>query len=324
MVKLIILKFTESEIVFKEDESYQILNHCCFLDEIESYMKKIYYKYSHEDNEDTNLTSSSSNYYDISDSTLEYSSESEDNYTEFDGKHLESLKSNDTLIDEFKRKFNDISDEEKSFTKTHDFINNMSNLRHNDEDTVKSPTPQVANLPPPPEPQPQPQSQPEPEPIKEDYNPFRLDDLAEVDCEHEDDFDLQHIPDPSLPLPFSPAKRDFDEDDEIIKISKQPSFVSPTKNRRCMSLSQMTPSNFSMISDEKYGLEYAYNSDHSNVPSFIKDNKKFKFIKVGKVQKFVNLFEEHQQKEKDSAMNSRINSRKPSRMTSRSGSPGHN
>ena len=72
------------------------------------------------------------NDYDVSDSTLEYS-ETEEN-GEFEGKHLEPLKSNDTLIDEFRRRFSDISDEEKSFNRNLDFINNISNLRHNDEE----------------------------------------------------------------------------------------------------------------------------------------------------------------------------------------------
>ena len=39
-----------------------------------------------------------------------------------------------------------------------------------------------------------------------------------------------------------------------------------------------------MIDDDRFGLDYAFNSNGNNVPSFIKDNKKFKFIKVGKVQ----------------------------------------
>ena len=66
-----------------------------------------------------------------------------------------------------------------------------------------------------------------------------------------------------------------------------------------------------MIStDENYGLEYAFRDKSPTVPSYIKQDKKFKFIKVGKVQKFVNLFEEQAPA-----------STPTSRFTSRTGSP---
>lgn len=52
-------------------------------------------------------------------------------------------------------------------------------------------------------------------------------------------------------------------------------------------------SSFTMVSsDENHGLEYAFRDKSPTVPTYIKRDKKFKFIKVGKVQKFVNLFEE--------------------------------
>lgn len=70
-------------------------------------------------------------------------------------------------------------------------------------------------------------------------------------------------------------------------------------------------SSFAMIStDENYGLEYAFRDKSPTVPSYIKQDKKFKFIKVGKVQKFVNLFEEQAPA-----------STPTSRYTSRTGSP---
>lgn len=71
-----------------------------------------------------------------------------------------------------------------------------------------------------------------------------------------------------------------------------PSFSQPTAQgiplRKKASLSLVDH-------DEKYGLKYAFKHTDSSVPEYIKDNKKFKFIKVGKVQKFVNMFEEHKE-----------------------------
>lgn len=305
-VKLILLDCSKEAIEFEQNESYTILKQCQFMDEIESYIKKIYLKYSEEEY----LA------YDISDSTIECS-ESEDNGELF-GRYLEPLKSNDTLIDEFKKIFHDISDEEKSFKHNHDFIENISNLRHNDddeEDIVEEELPNIdvkeknSSL-----------SPETPFMAKPENGALRLDDLIEVSCENEDDFELQNIPNPSLELPVSPSKHGFAEDDEVIKISRQLPFHSPTKERRANDLSRRTSNtSFSMISDERYGLEYAYNSHNEDVPSFIKENKKFKFIKVGKVQKFVNLFEE-QKNQKEPVTSSRPSSRIASRVTSRTAS----
>lgn len=118
---------------------------------------------------------------------------------------------------------------------------------------------------------------------KPENGALRLDDLIEVSCENEDDFELQNIPNPSLELPVSPSKHGFAEDDEVIKISRQLPFHSPTKARRANDLSRRTSNtSFSMISDERYGLEYAYNSHNEDVPSFIKENKNSNLLKLAK------------------------------------------
>ncbi|CUM50565.1 unnamed protein product [Debaryomyces tyrocola] len=80
---------------------------------------------------------------------------------------------------------------------------------------------------------------------------------------------------------------------------------SPKSSTRQLSLASMSPkhksvsrrtstASFSMINyeDTNSDLEYAFRNKSSTVPKYIKLDKKFKFIKVGKVQKFVNLFEE--------------------------------
>lgn len=75
-------------------------------------------------------------------------------------------------------------------------------------------------------------------------------------------------------------------------------------------------SSIAMITTEdSFGLEYAFRDKSSQVPSFIKQNKKFKFIKVGKVQKFVHMFEEKVE-EPSSSVASRNPSRNPTRPTS--------
>ena len=48
-----------------------------------------------------------------------------------------------------------------------------------------------------------------PQLVHEVYNPFRLDDLVEVDCENEEDFDLKDSVDPFFPLPTSPVKKNL-------------------------------------------------------------------------------------------------------------------
>lgn len=68
------------------------------------------------------------------------------------------------------------------------------------------------------------------------------------------------------------------------------SYSSPKKND---SLSRKTSTaSFSMVDYQDQGLDFAFKDKSNSVPMYIKDNKKFKFIKVGKVQKFVNLFED--------------------------------
>lgn len=80
---------------------------------------------------------------------------------------------------------------------------------------------------------------------------------------------------------------------------------SPKSSTRHLSVASMSPkhrsmsrrtstASFSMINyeDPSSDLDYAFRNKTSTVPTYIKLDRKFKFIKVGKVQKFVNLFEE--------------------------------
>lgn len=99
----------------------------------------------------------------------------------------------------------------------------------------------------------------------------------------------------SLSIPVD-LLSDFDQGIESPIINKQistsSSFASPSKRR---SISTKTSvASFSMIDKGEYkDLDYAFRDKSSSVPNYIKEDKKFKFIKVGKVQKFVSLFEEH-------------------------------
>ncbi|CAI5757666.1 unnamed protein product [Candida verbasci] len=267
------LSISEKVIIrFKQDENYNLFHEFILI--IESYIRNIVLK-ELEDSEDQKKSFS-----DISDSTLECSEE-EDIMMPF----VEPLKSNDTLSDEFKRRYSDISDEEKFLS---DKFLDIENLRHNEE-IITPKTSAITNF------------------------HSCLDDLIEVECEMENEGLISPEKKRNKLPSSSPLK--FDEDDyDFTKLTRSNSFQSPTKVRK--SISRMTSNHsISMVnSDEKFGLEYAFNSS-SDVPSYIKDDKKFKFIKVGKVQKFVNLFEE--KKENDSNSNSQFTSRKTSRVGSR-------
>lgn len=115
-------------------------------------------------------------------------------------------------------------------------------------------------------------------------------------------------------------------DDDILETDQQFTLGSPVALQRTSSpatspmkslsrklstlLSRKPSASFAMINfeDSNDDLEFAFKATSPLVPSYIKKDKKFKFIKVGKVQKFVNLFEE----KVDSANPSRNSTRPPS------------
>ncbi|RKP31901.1 hypothetical protein METBISCDRAFT_26204 [Metschnikowia bicuspidata] len=77
--------------------------------------------------------------------------------------------------------------------------------------------------------------------------------------------------------------------------------------------------------DEKDGLEYAFHNKSPEIPKYIKEDKKFKFIKIGKVQKFVNTFEQQNEAgvhERSASGGSSVGSRFGSRLGTRPASPG--
>lgn len=99
--------------------------------------------------------------------------------------------------------------------------------------------------------------------------------------------------------------------------SPEKPFDSPTRPGQRVSRQHSTPeiyvrkkSTLAFISsDDNSGLEFAFRDNSETVPSFIKKDKKFKFIKVGKVQKFVSLFEDQMDKDPGSHITSRNNTR---------------
>ena len=68
-------------------------------------------------------------------------------------------------------------------------------------------------------------------------------------------------------------------------------LTSPTKDEPTPKRSALASPSAINFEDDHPDLKYAYNNDSPVVPSYIRKDKKFRFIKVGKVQKFVNLFE---------------------------------
>lgn len=90
---------------------------------------------------------------------------------------------------------------------------------------------------------------------------------------------------------------DFDAfDNELRLLQLDDSKCTEDEGTPLVASSPKTPQmskkpSFALVSsDDHSDLPYAFRSE--TVPRFIKDDKKFKFIKVGKVQKFVNLFEQ--------------------------------
>ncbi|EAZ63765.2 transactivator protein [Scheffersomyces stipitis CBS 6054] len=145
--------------------------------------------------------------------------------------------------------------------KEESFIENINNLRHNEE-----------------------------------Y--INLDELQEVECDYDNhiagnseqlgpgiELELPRSIDSEFTSPASPAGTDR----SLSRQSSIASNYSPTKK-----VSRMTSSpSFSLVNyEENHGLEYAFKAKSQSVPNYIREDKKFKFIKVGKVQKFVHLFEE--------------------------------
>ncbi|KAI3405343.2 CTA9 [Candida oxycetoniae] len=301
-----------------------------------------------------------------SDSTFEGSGDEEfDRSFENEICKIEPLASNETLIDEFKRRFSDISEEEKlSSKKSNKFLENLSNLRHNDKEeeeekekekekkkkkekekekekererenenekeaakiieATKSQTRNVVK------------KNTISEPVSPlsplftsnfNFQQFNMDDLVEVEYEqnvNEDETYYRRNSKDHRLTNSSPVKNGNGVgeggggDGEIFRVSRQSSFQSPSKQRKSLSRMSSGHSLAMINSDETFGLEYAYNLNSTDVPTYIKKNKKFKFIKVGKVQKFVNLFEEQSQAANldDSVSASRNVSRMASRPTS--------
>ncbi|KAI5966670.1 CTA9 [Candida theae] len=296
-LKLVVSNFDASgHFTIEENENFLLLRSCDpkgeLIDQIKRYVGDTWTNLRNQHHIKAKHDSSNS---DVSDSTLECSEDDalcmED---DFGGARIEPLISNETLTEEFRRRFSDISNEEKGSKLKHTFLENIDNLRHNDENESMLRDEEATvfrdgSL----------QQRMKLSPLTP-CDQIHLDDLIEVsyeesDQEYTDDFQVHSF------LASSPRKEfedNDDGDDETMQFSpSSSSFQSPTKRR---SRPRLTSSHsVSLINtDDKLGLKYAYNSDSAAIPSYIRQNKKFKFIKVGKVQKFVNLFEEQTQSQK--------------------------
>lgn len=122
---------------------------------------------------------------------------------------------------------------------------------------------------------------------------------------------------PTRPI-VPPAEFKLENEFESPRSASVPTELSPIRPGKAPSLIKHTSmstlqpslkkkssaSSFTMIShDESHGLEYAFRDKSPTVPTYIKRDKKFKFIKVGKVQRFVNLFEEQMPESESSTRN---------------------
>ncbi|WPK27472.1 hypothetical protein PUMCH_004860 [Australozyma saopauloensis] len=117
------------------------------------------------------------------------------------------------------------------------------------------------------------------------------------------------------------AVNEFDDefDEDLAELDASP--IKPSKSSisylgDARGLVSKKPSLSYIDHDDKHGLEYAFRNKSPEIPKYIKEDKKFKFIKIGKVQKFVNMFEEQKESQ---ATGSRVGSRGGSRVGSRTG-----
>lgn len=158
-----------------------------------------------------------------------------------------------------------------------DFAESVENLRHNDRERIE-------------------------EELESDYEINTPDLLRQTSLEH-------CTPCKSAPVLIN--KKSFTNaipslgDEPFMNFTPDEPYVSPRKQRLSRLAKQRSTPDiqvrktplFAAISSEDRvdGLDYAFRS--SDVPTYIKQDKKFKFIKVGKVQKFVNMFEDQNENE---------------------------
>lgn len=113
---------------------------------------------------------------------------------------------------------------------------------------------------------------------------LNIDNLQQVNCDL-DDYKFQNLHNLEK---FNHSRKSSTTNDNFpLSLTRNMStgYISPRR------LSTKSSTNSLLVDYDDYDIEY----DENNVPSYIKQNKKFKFIKVGKVQKFVSLFEEKTQ-----------------------------
>ncbi|EGW34706.1 uncharacterized protein SPAPADRAFT_47791 [Spathaspora passalidarum NRRL Y-27907] len=178
-----------------------------------------------------------------------------------------------------------------------EFIRNLNNLRHNEDiSDISSSSDSNEYI------------------ADESMNKDSLQNLLEVECENESDIESpRKLQSPVKLIPISEYDVNYDL---TVQPSSLSAMSSPTKYSGSSDNRHISnkPS-FSMITNsDDPSLEYAFRS--TDVPRYIKEDKKFKFIKVGKVQKYVHLFEEKIESVSPSASTpaSRIVSRRASQL----------
>lgn len=165
------------------------------------------------------------------------------------------------------------------------FIGNMNNLRHNEEHDITEPE--------------YPDSNPQSPTLRSPIRSISIDDDIRSPKSPPNGTDLNFPASIKLRPSKTELRRpstneeDFDFDSITRKLSRS-NFMPPPPHKPL----KKTSSSFTLdISDSE---DFSYGG-----PSYIKGDKKFKFIKVGKVQKYVNLFEEKVTEETGSARTTR-------------------
>ncbi|CAH6723247.1 hypothetical protein CLIB1444_13S03620 [[Candida] jaroonii] len=315
VLKLLINNSMIQTIEFLKDENFSILLlcDCSLIDNIEEYIKKIFVletlktkpclidsnstvvenDLNHEIgeiNEATETTIEVSendmnvNYDDLNDTSIDFMFLKNEKTIEDD---TETLVGKQSIKFPNLFKYNPFSTEQDN---SENFIKNVNNLRHNFHEIDE---------------------------IDEGEEQFEINSDNEENEEHEIHIDdvpesPKNYKNANFPanIKLKPSKTEMkpiEESEDVLPRKSSKSFNLPSRN-------MIKSPSFTIDQNELDSFDYSG-------PSYIKGDKKFKYIKVGKVQKFVNLFEERVHEESESRSSSRPVSRSVSRSVSRATSP---
>lgn len=312
VLKFLINNLMIQTIEFLKDENFSILLlcDCSLIDNIEEYIKKMFVLETLKsrpclvDSNSTVVENELGEINEATETTIEVLENDlnvhydEINDTSIDFMFLKDEKTieddTETLVGKQSIKFPNLF-KYNPFSKEKDngenFIRNVNNLRHNEIHGVDELEDEEQHF------------EINSENEENEENEIHIDDIPESPKNYKN----ANFP---ANIKLRPSKTDMkpiEESEDVLPRKLSKSFNLPTRN-------MIKSPSFTIDQNELDSFDYSG-------PSFIKGDKKFKYIKVGKVQKFVNLFEERVHEESESRSSSRPVSRSVSRSVSRATSP---